>query len=180
MTTTTVKDLIDAGAEDIVLERYGECVVCVEIVDGRCVCFGEDYWPSRREIGAQLTAAGYRMGCAMTANGVTTENWYLESPEDATIRSLYDLICGASDVELRYDAESVGVTRVVARAFSEDGKRIGIRRWGFAKRAAAEETLANIRKALNGRGYVLEARIGTVETHEPHTRWTHEYYSYQD
>lgn len=178
--TTTVKDLIDAGAEDIVLERYGECVVCVEIVDGRCVCFGEDYWPSRKEIGAQLTAAGYRMGCQMTANGVTTENWYLESPEDATIRSLYDLIYGASEVELRYDAESVGVTRVVALAFGEDGKRIGIRRWGFAKRAAAEEALANMRKALNGRGYVLGAKMGTVETHEPHTRWTHEYYSYQD
>ena len=180
MNNTTLKDLIDAGAEDIVLDRYGECVMCVEIVDGRCVCFGEDYWPSRKEIGAQLTAAGYRMGCQMTANGVTTEDWYLESPEDATIRSLYDLIRGASDVELRYDADSVGVTRVVARAFSDDGKRIGIRRWGFAKRAAAEEVLANIRKALNGRGYVLEARMGTVETHEPNTRWTHEYYSYQD
>ena len=180
MTTTTVKDLIGTGAEDIAVERYGECVVCVETADGRCVCFGEDYWPSRKEIGAQLTAAGYRMGCAMTANGVTTEDWYLESPEDATIRSLYDLICGASDVELRYDAESVGVTRVVARAFSEDGKRIGIRRWGFAKRAAAEEALANMRKALNGRGYVMVARMGTVETHEPHTRWTHEYYSCQD
>ena len=178
--TTTVKDLIDAGTGDIVLERYGECVVCVETVDGGCVCFGEDYWPSRNEIGAQLTAAGYRMGCQMTANGVTTENWYLESPEDATIRSLCDLIDGASDVELRYDAESVGVTRVVARAFSEDGKRIGIRRWGFAKRAAAEEALANMRKALNGRGYVLEARMGTVETHEPHTRWTHEIYCCQD
>lgn len=180
MTTTTLQDLIDAGTGDIVLERYGDCVTSANIVDGTCVFFDEDYWPSLEEIRAQLTAAGYRMGCAMTANGMTTEEWYLESQEDATIRSLYDLIDGASDVELRYDAESVGVTRVIARAFSEDGKSIGIRRWGFAKRADAEETLANMRKALNGRGYVLEARMGTVETHEPHTRWTHEYYSYED
>lgn len=180
MYNTTMKDLIDAGTGDIVLERYGDCVISAKIVDGTCAYFDEDYWPSLEEIRAELTAAGYQMGCQMTANGMTTEDWYLESQEDATIRSLYDLIYRASDVELRYDAESVGVTRVVARAFSEDGKSIGIRRWGFAKRAAAEETLANIRKALKGRGYVLEARMGTVETHEPHTRWTHEYYSYQD
>lgn len=180
MNNTTVRDLIDAGTGDIVLERYGDCVESVAIVDGRRVFLDEDYWPSLEEIRAELTAAGYQMGCQMTANGMTTEDWYLESQEDATIRSLYDLIYGASDVELRYDAESVGVTRVVARAFDRDGNRIGIRRWGFAKRAAADEALANIRKALNGRGYVMVARMGTVETHEPHTRWTHEYYGYQD
>ena len=180
MNNTTIKDLIDAGTGDIVLERYGDCVVTAKIVDGTRAYFDEDYWPSLDEIRAELTDNGFRMAYAMTANGTTTEEWYLESPEDATIRSLYDLICGASDVELRYDADSVGVTRVVARAFSEDGQRIGIRRWGFAKRAEAEEALANIRKALNGRGYVMVAKMGTIETHEPHTRWTHEYYYCQD
>lgn len=180
MNNTTIKDLIDAGAGDIVLERYGVCVVSASIVDGTGAYFDEDYWPSLEEIRAELAANGYQMGCAMTANGITTEDWYLESQEDATIRSLYDLVAGASDVELRYDAESVVVTRVVTRAFNRDGNRIGIRRWGFAKRADADEALANIRKALNGRGYVMVARMGTIETHEPHTRWTHEYYSCQD
>lgn len=97
---------------------------------------------------------------------------------DKLIESFEEFIDGASEVELRFETGTTGVTRVVARAFSLDGKSIGIRRWGFAKRSAAEDAIARMHKTLDERGYRMICTAYSID--EFNHRWAHEYYSYQD
>ena len=100
---------------------------------------------------------------------------------DKLIESFTDLIDGASEVELRYETGTTGVTRVNVTAVHWDWDRgagcgpcIPERRLGFAKPAEAEDALARMCKTLDERGYRKDCTACSID--EFNHRWTHEYY----
>ena len=108
---------------------------------------------------------------------------------DKLIESFTDFIDGANKVELCYDAETTGVTRVIVSTLQYDyddegvghNPHIMVRHLGFARRAAAEEALANMRKALDDDGYALESKTRHFDKLGITGIWDiHEVYSYQD
>lgn len=95
---------------------------------------------------------------------------------DKLIESFEEFVDGANRVELCYDAETAGVTRVVVST-----PQCEVRRLGFARRAAAEEALANMRSALDEEGYGLESKTRRFDKLGIAGIWTiHEVYSRQD
>ena len=83
-TSTTLKDLINTGA-DIILERYGNTVTSVSTsYEDRYMSFDDDdNRPTLGEIRAQLRAAGYQKFCACPVDGETIESWYIpRDPEE--------------------------------------------------------------------------------------------------
>ena len=108
---------------------------------------------------------------------------------DKLIESFTDLIDGANKVELCYDAETTGVTRVIVSALQYDYDDEGVghnphimtRHLGFAKRPAAEDALERMRKSLADEGYALESKTRHFDKFGITGIWTiHEVYSYQD
>ena len=104
---------------------------------------------------------------------------------DKLIESFIDLIDGASEVELRRETGTTGVTRVNVTAVHWEcewnmscGPYMPERRLGFAKPEEAEDALARMRKTLNERGYRMLCTSNSID--EFNHRWAHEYYSYQD
>ena len=108
---------------------------------------------------------------------------------DKIIESFEEFIDGANKVELCYDAETTGVTRVIVSTLQYEYDDEGVathpyyevRHLGFANRAAAEEVLANMRKSLNEEGYAPESKTRHLDKLGITGIWTiHEVYSYQD
>ena len=108
---------------------------------------------------------------------------------DKLIESFEEFIDGANKVELCYDAETTGVTRVIVSTLQYEYDDEGVathpyyevRHLGFANRAAAEEVLANMRKSLNKEGYAPESKTRHLDKLGITGIWTiHEVYSYQD
>ena len=102
---------------------------------------------------------------------------------DKLIESFTDLIDGASDVELRHETGTTGVTRVSVTAVNWGicagfGPCLTKRSLGFAKPEEAEDALTRMRKTLDERGYRKQCTACSID--EFNHRWTHEYYSYQD
>lgn len=108
---------------------------------------------------------------------------------DKIIESFEEFIDGANKVELCYDAETTGVTRVIVSTLQYEYDDEGVathpyyevRHLGFARRAAAEEVLANMRKTLGEEGYALESKTRHLDKLGLTGIWDiHEVYSYQD
>ena len=108
---------------------------------------------------------------------------------DKLIESFNEFIDGANKVELCYDAETTGVTRVIVSTLQYEYDDEGVathpyyevRHLGFARRAAAEETLANMRKALDEEGYALESKTRHFDKLGITGIWCiHEVYCYKD
>lgn len=104
---------------------------------------------------------------------------------DKLIESFEEFIDGASEVELRRETGTTGVTRINVTAVHWDWDRgagcgpcLPERRLGFAKPAEAEDALARMRKTLDERGYRKLCTSCSID--EFNHRWSHEYYSYQD
>lgn len=104
---------------------------------------------------------------------------------DKLIESFENLIDGASEVELRRETGTTGVTRIVATAVHwecerdmSSGPYMPERYWGFAKPAEADDALVRMRKTLDERGYRKVCTACSID--EFNHRWAHEYYSYQD
>ena len=108
---------------------------------------------------------------------------------DKIIESFEEFIDGANKVELCYDAETTGVTRVIVSTlqYKYDDEGVAthpyyeVRHLGFARRAAAEEVLADMRKSLNEEGYAMEKKKRRFDKLGLTGIWCiHEVYSYQD
>ena len=108
---------------------------------------------------------------------------------DKIIESFEEFINGANKVELCYDAETTGITRVIVSTLQYEYDDEGVathpyyevRHLGFAKRAAAEEVLANMRRTLDEEGYALESKTRHLDKLGITGIWDiHEVYSYQD
>ena len=108
---------------------------------------------------------------------------------DKIIESFEEFIDGANKVELCYDAETTGVTRVIVSTLQCECDDEGVatrpyyevRHLGFAKRAAAEDALTRIRNALGEEGYALESKTRNWDKFGITGIWTiHEVYCYQD
>ena len=95
---------------------------------------------------------------------------------DKIIESFNEFIDGANKVELCYDADTTGVTRVIVSTlqYEYDDEGVAthpyweIRRVGFARRKAANEALGNMQKALIDMGFQLE------EAKYSFSKWSHE------
>lgn len=108
---------------------------------------------------------------------------------DKLIESFEEFIDGANKVELCYDAETTGVTRVIVSALQYDcddegvghNPHITVRHLGFARRPAAEDALERMRKSLADDGYALESKTRHFDNFGITGIWTiHEVYSYKD
>ena len=108
---------------------------------------------------------------------------------DKIIESFVEFIDGANKVELCYDAETTGVTRVIVSTLQYEYDDEGVathpyyevRHLGFARRAEAEEVLANMRNSLNEEGYAQESKTRHFDKLGITGIWCiHEVYSYQD
>lgn len=92
---------------------------------------------------------------------------------DKLIESFEELIDGASEVELRRETGTTGVTRVNVTAAHMPERRLG-----FAKPEEAEDAIARMRKTLDERGYRKLRTACSID--EFNHRWTHEIYRCQD
>ena len=104
---------------------------------------------------------------------------------DKLIESFTNLIDGASEVELRWESRTTGVTRINVTAVHWEcewnksrGPYMPERRLGFATPAEAEDALARMRKTLDERGYRKDCTASSID--EFNHWWAHEYYSYKD
>lgn len=104
---------------------------------------------------------------------------------DKLIENFERLIDGASEVELRCETRTTGVTRIVATAVhwecewnTSSGPYMPERYWGFAKPSEAEDALSRMRKTLDERGYRKLCTASSIDAFNHW--WAHEYYSYKD
>ena len=100
---------------------------------------------------------------------------------DATMRRFYELIDGATSVEIAHECGS-GVTRVNVKAaqwdWNDEGlgenPRVVTQRLGFATRAAADEVLAEMRKMLEEEDFQLSLAMHSLDKKK--FKWAHELY----